>query len=295
MNFIQSMTGFGRSEKIDKDQRILVEIRSVNHKYLDISIKMPRRFNFFESNLRKLIKSQLERGKIDVYIDYEDFGLEGRRLIYNSSVARGYVESINKIASDFELKNTLTAYQLSSLPDVLMMEEDSKDERFLSVLEEAVREAIQNLLIERRREGEHLRDDLLMKLDRMDAYVLIIESLSPSISEEYQERLLNKIRETLGTLGQSIDEARILTEVAIFADRVSTDEEMVRLKSHISAAREKLFKGGSQGRTLDFIAQEMMREANTTLSKSNNFKKSDLSIALKTEIEKIREQVQNIE
>ncbi|MDO4961116.1 MAG: YicC/YloC family endoribonuclease [Eubacteriales bacterium] len=296
MGTIKSMTGFGRSEIITDEYRVLVEIKSVNHRYLDLSIKMPRKFNVFEARLRKLLKSYIERGKTDVYITYEDYTESGRKLIYNNDLAAEYINYMNMMAGNFGIRNDIGASVLSRLPEVITMEETTEDDdRIWEILEPAVSKAAENFCEERDREGKHLQKDLLGKLDAMDGYVKEIEEFSPSVVEAYRTRLYEKIKETLADSDLTADEGRIVTEVTIFADKVCTDEEMVRLKSHILAMKKKLTAGGSCGRELDFIAQEMNREANTTLSKANDLKIADTAIALKTEIEKIREQVQNIE
>ena len=296
MGTIKSMTGFGRSEIITDSYRVLVEIKSVNHRYLDLSIKMPRKFNVFEAKLRKLLKNYIERGKTDVYITFEDYTEADKRLIYNRELAAEYVSYLNEMAETFGIRNDIGAGLLARFPDVLSMEETTgDDEKYWEILEPAVIEAVESFCAERDREGENLRNDLIGKLTAMEGYVARIESSSPSVVESYRSRLYDKLSEVLADASLKADEGRIVTEVTIFADKVCTDEEMVRLKSHIAAMKNKLCAGGSCGRELDFIAQEMNREANTTLSKANSLSIADTAIALKTEIEKVREQVQNIE
>lgn len=294
MSFIESMTGFGRAELINEECHILWEIRSVNSRYLELNIRMPHVLNSYEGRLRKLLKSYIDRGKIEIYMAFENYSLDASRPLYNKKLAGLYVESINNIARDFNLRNELSAYDVSKFCDVITADESPVDKELWEKLEQVLNEALLNLLAERRREGEELRADLFKKLDKMNLLLKEIEKISPDIVSSYKTRLYNKLNETLSSLNLKADESRILTEVAIFADKVSTDEEMVRLESHIAAAREKLTNGGTCGKELDFIAQEMNREANTMLSKSGDLKKSDLSLNLKSEIEKIREQVQNI-
>lgn len=295
MGFIMSMTGFGRSEIINEKYHILAEIKAVNHRYLDLSIKMPRRFNDLESDIRKLVKSYVFRGKTDVFITYESFTMEGKKLRYNKEIAAEYLENIDSIASNFGISGAISAYQLSRFSDVLVMEERIEDRDFWPELSNVIEKACQNLLVQRKLEGENLKADLEGKLSHMSTLLDKIELMYPLEINQYKERLYNKIKESLAGLNSGLDEGRIITEVAIYADRICTDEELVRLKSHVHAAKEKLKVGGVCGKELDFIVQEMLRETNTILSKSNNLQKSDMSIALKTEIEKIREQVQNIE
>lgn len=296
MSGIKSMTGFGRAETVTDDYRILVEMKSVNHRYLDLSIKMPRRLNCFEARLRQLLKEYIERGKTDVYITYEDYSEGSRRLIYNHELAAEYLSHLNQMEKDFGIRNDISTSVLARFPDVLVTEEGSEDEdRLWELLEPVVRKAAENFSLEREREGENLKNDLLGKLKHIEKCVESIVAFSPSVVEDYRQRLYTKIRETLEDAGLTADEGRVVTEVTIYADKVCTDEEMVRLKSHTAAMQNKLEKGGSCGRELDFIAQEMNREANTTLSKANNLEIADTAISLKTAIEKVREQVQNIE
>ena len=290
------MTGFGRSEIITDDYRVLVEIKSVNHRYLDLSIKMPRKFNALEAKLRTLLKKYIERGKTDVFVSFDDFTEKGKRLIYNKEIAAEYVKYIREMSESFELRDDVSAVALARFPDVLMSEDMGDDEeRYKDILEKAFTVAAENFVKDREREGEHLKADLLDKLGDMEAYVRDIIAFSPSVVDEYRERLYARIREILGNSDITADEGRVVTEVAVYADKICTDEEMVRLKTHIASIKAKLIAGGSCGRELDFLAQEMNREANTTLSKANNLKIADTAIALKTDIEKIREQVQNIE
>ncbi len=291
---IKSMTGFGRCELADEARRITVEIKSVNHRYLDLAVKMPRKMNFFENNIRNLLKNYIKRGKVDVYITYEDCTENQITLNYNQDLAEKYVTYIRQIGDTFSLPCDLSARELSQCPEVLTMEAQAVDEEELwKLLEQAVTEAAEQFVKTRIREGEQLKKDLLGKLELMSEYVEQIEQRSPEILAEYRQKLTDKVRELLSDA--QMDESRILTEVTIFADRICTDEETVRLKSHISSTRDTLTEGGSVGRKLDFIAQEMNREANTILSKANDLTVSDIAINLKTDIEKVREQIQNIE
>ena len=293
---ICSMTGFGRYEAVTEKYRIQVELRSVNHRYLDLTLKMPRRLGCFEAGVRQLLKEYMERGKTDVYITYEDYGDTTKRLKYNQALAAEYVEYAARMAEDFGIANDLKVSNLMRLADVLAMEETSgNDAELWEIIEPAVRKAAEAFSSAREKEGSNLRQDLLLKLGHMREYVADIEAFSPSVTEEYRRRLTEKIKETLSDSGLSPDEGRIVTEVTIYADKICTDEEMVRLKSHIDTMEQRLRQGGPCGRELDFIAQEMNREANTTLSKANHLRIADTAIALKTEVEKIREQVQNIE
>ncbi len=291
---IKSMTGFGRCEFSDTQRKFTVEIKSVNHRYLDVNIKMPKKLNFFESSIRNLLKEYIERGKVDLYITYEDFTENDYNLKYNAALAGEYLKHLRQMSEDFGLENDIRVSTLSRYPDVFVMEEQAPDEEELwKGLEQAIRGACQQFVNTRIKEGENLKNDLIQKLDTMLTYVDYIEERSPEIMKDYRERLENKITELLGDT--QIDESRIAQEVTIFADKICVDEETVRLRSHITTTKETLEKGGSIGRKLDFIAQEMNREANTILSKSNDLKISDTGINLKTDIEKVREQIQNIE
>lgn len=291
---IKSMTGFGRSE-VSKDQRkIIVEIKSVNHRYLDMNVKLPKKFSFFETALRNLLKEYMERGKVDVFIAYEDLSENTMCVKYNRELAREYLDSVLQMKQEFNLKDDVTAVALSKYPDVLVMEEQTVNEEELWVLlEAAVRQAAEQFCTSRAREGEHLKQDLLKKLEVISNNVSFIEERSPEILAQYRQRLTEKVRELLEQ--NPVDDSRILTEVTIFADKICVDEETVRLRGHVEHMKRDLEAGGSVGRKLDFLAQEMNREANTILSKANDLTISECGIELKTEIEKIREQIQNIE
>jgi uncharacterized protein (TIGR00255 family) len=291
---IKSMTGFGRCEFTDEKRKFTVELKSVNHRYLDVNIKMPKKLNFFESSIRALLKEYIERGKVDVYITYEDYTEDNYALKYNASLAAQYLNYLNSMAEEFGLENDIRVSNLSRYPDVLVMEEQDVDEKELwDGLEHALRGACEQFVASRIKEGENLKGDLIDKLDDMISYVDFIEKRSPQIMEEYRRRLEDKIKEILGD--RQMDDGRIATEVTIYADKICVDEETVRLRSHINTTKDTLLEGGSIGRKLDFIAQEMNREANTILSKANNIEISDTGINLKTSIEKVREQIQNIE
>ncbi len=291
---IKSMTGFGRCEYADEKRRFTVEIKSVNHRYLDVNIKMPKKLNFFESSIRNLLKEYMERGKVDLYITYEDYTEDNYSLRYNASLAGEYLKYLRQMAEEYGLDDDIRVSTLSRYPDVFVMEEQSIDEKKLwSGLEKALRGACEMFVDSRIKEGENLKNDLTAKLDKMLSYVDYIEERSPIIMKEYRARLEDKIQEILGD--RQMDEGRIATEVTIYADKICVDEEMVRLRSHIQATKDALAQGEGVGRKLDFIAQEMNREANTTLSKANNLEIADIGINLKTDIEKVREQIQNIE
>lgn len=291
---IKSMTGFGRCEIAEADRKITVEMKSVNHRYLDVTIKMPKKLNFFEAAIRTELKNYMQRGKVDLFITYEDFTESNVCVKYNKELAAEYMQYFDRMAEDFSLDNDIRVSTLARFPEILTMEEQTVDEEQLwQLLDKALKGAAENFVETRIREGENLRNDLIAKLEGMLAHVDFITERSPEIIEEYREKLTKKVEELLSD--KQVDESRLLMEVTIFADKVCVDEELVRLRSHITATRDALLAGGSIGRKLDFIAQEMNREANTILSKSSDLEISNRAIELKTEIEKVREQIQNIE
>ena len=262
---LKSMTGFGRCEIADKDRKVIVEMKSVNHRYCDITIKMPKKLSFFESAIRSLLKKYIQRGKVDIFITYEDYTENRSCLKYNRELAAEYMDALRQMSEDFSIENDVRTSALSRYPEVLTVEEQTVDEDELwHFLEPAITKACEGL-VER----------------------------SPQIIADYRARLEDKVRDLLGDT--NIDEGRIAMETTIYADKLCVDEEIVRLKSHIEATRTTLVNGGSVGRKLDFIAQEMNREANTILSKANDLLISNTAIDLKTDIEKVREQIQNIE
>lgn len=291
---IKSMTGFGRSEIVKGNRKISVEIKSVNHRYLEAGIKMPKKLNVFESRMRDLLKKYATRGKIDIFINYEDDSESQVNLKFNQNIADEYMAIFNNMSEKYYLKNDMTVGGLARFPEVITMDEVQEDEEELwHFIEEAMKAALEQFVNTRILEGENLKKDLLGKLDHMEELVAFVEKRSPEIMKEYRSKLESKVKELLGDT--TIDESRIATEVIIYADKICVDEETVRLRSHIEHARKCLNEDGGIGRKMDFIAQEMNREANTTLSKANDIEISNAAIDLKTEIEKVREQIQNIE
>lgn len=291
---IKSMTGFGRCEIAENSRKFTVEMKAVNHRYLDVNIKMPKALNFFESAIRSELKNYIARGKVDIFITYEDMSDNTSTVRYNKEIAREYLTYLQQMSEEFGLDNDIRVSTLSKYPEVFTMEETGIDEEELwKELQKAVDGAAKMFVETRITEGEHLKEDLIGKLDGMLKLVDFIAKRSPQIISEYRNRLEEKVKEFLGDV--SVDEGRLLTEVTIFADKVCVDEEIVRLRSHIETTKNTLLEGGSIGRKLDFLAQEMNREANTILSKANDLEISNCAIELKTEIEKVREQIQNIE
>ncbi len=291
---IKSMTGFGRCEIAGADRKITVEMKAVNHRYCDISIKMPKKLSFFEAGIRNALKQYIGRGKIDIYITYEDYTENNVCVKYNADLAREYFSHLEKISKEFGIENDIRVSALSRYPEVFTLEEQTIDEKELwELVEEAVKTAAVRFVETRIQEGEHLRLDIISKLDAMLTMVEFIEKRSPEIVNEYRTKLMAKVTELLGDT--KVEESRLVTEVTLFADKICVDEETVRLRSHIINMKEALKDSDNVGRKLDFIAQEMNREANTILSKANDLEVSNKAIDLKTEIEKVREQIQNIE
>lgn len=291
---VKSMTGFGRCEISEGNRKMTVEMKSVNHRYLDVNMKMPKKLNFFDASIRNLLKTYIQRGKVDLFITYEDTAESNFSLKYNQELAGEYLKYLEQMAETFHLENDIRVSTLSRYPEVFTMEETQVDEEELwNLLEKALRGACQQFVETRIKEGENLKKDLLAKLDTMLENVEYISVRSPEIIGEYRKKLEDKVKELLEDT--HIEESRIAAEVTIFADKICVDEEIVRLKSHIEHTKMTLEEGGSVGRKLDFIAQEMNREANTILSKANDLEVSNRAIDLKTEIEKVREQIQNIE
>lgn len=291
---LKSMTGFGRCEIAEIDRKITIEMKAVNHRYCDISIKMPKKLSFFEAGIRNVLKQYIGRGKIDVFITYEDYTENTVCVKYNSDLAKEYFLNLEKISKEFGIENDIRVSALSRYPEVFTLEEQTIDEKELwEIVETAVKTASENFVATRVAEGENLKQDITSKLDGMLDLVEFIETRSPEIVTEYRNKLLAKVTELLGDT--RVDESILVTEVTVFADKICVDEETVRLKSHIMNMKETLNDCDNIGRKMDFIAQEMNREANTILSKANDLEVTNKAIDLKTEIEKIREQIQNIE
>ncbi len=294
MQKIKSMTGFGRCEVSEANQKFSVEIKSVNHRYLDANIKMPKKLNFFDASIRNLLKEYMQRGKVDVFITFEDTSENNVNVNYHPEVAAEYLKYLRQMSEELGIDDDIRVSNLSRYPEIFTLDDVEIDEEGIwKLLEKAIRGACECFVETRIKEGENLRADLIDKLNGMLEVVDFIEERSPQIIAEYKSNLMAKVQEMLSD--SKIDENRIVTEVTIFADKVCVDEELVRLRSHIEAVKNTLLEGGGIGRKLDFLAQEMNREANTILSKSTDLEISNKGIELKTVIEKVREQIQNIE
>lgn len=291
---IKSMTGFGRSEAVTGERKITVELKSVNHRYLDLSIKMPKKLSFLESAIRNLMKTYIQRGKVDVFITYEDYTLNSGALKYNKELAAEYLGYLRQMQEEFGLENDIKVSTLSRYPEVLTMEDQSPDEEELwSFLEPVLRQACEKFVDARVLEGHNLEKDLLEKLEKLDKKVQMVEERSPEVVSAYRAKLEARVHELFED--SQIDDSRIAAEVVMFSDKICNDEETVRLRSHIKNMKKIITEKEGIGRKLDFMAQEMNREANTILSKSSDLEISNIAIDLKTEIEKIREQIQNVE
>lgn len=291
---LNSMTGYGRAEALLHQHTILVEIRSVNNRYLDCNIRMPRIYSCAEDSVLAAVKDSVSRGKVDVNISVDAVGGEAVSVSLNQSVVAGYLNALREMGETYGLRDDISVSLLSRFPDVFRVEKAPEN---LEQLTEDIRQVTCQALVDfnamRAREGEKLAADLLSRLDTLEAKTLEVEARSPETVAAYRERLTARIQEILAD--RQIDESRILTEAAIFADKVAVAEETVRLHSHIAQFRDMIAKGGVIGRKLDFLIQEMNRETNTTGSKCNDLSLSTIVVDMKAELEKIREQVQNVE
>lgn len=290
---IKSMTGYGRYEEVTEYGKITVEMKAVNHRYLDLGMKMPRKFYPFEAELRVLLKDFVQRGKVDLFLVFEEKMQKMAPLSFHRELAEEYLNCYHQMEQEFGIPFDIAVSDLAKCPEVLTREEPELEDGIWPVLKRCVETCAGQFVLFKKKEGERLSLDIKEKLALLERLVEKIEERSPKRLEEYQEKLQEKVKEFLED--SVLDESRIAAEVLIYADRICVDEETVRLKSHITEMRQSLEAEQSIGRKLDFIAQEMNREANTILSKSNDTEMSGIAIDLKTEIEKIREQIQNIE
>ena len=294
---LKSMTGFGRGEYSDKDYRFTVEIKSVNHRYNEIALRMPKIFYCIEDKIRKTIDAELKRGRIDVYITVDEFKEKERTIKIDKELAIAYHKSIKELAQVLNISSDKdNVYQISKYQDILKLEEKEEDINLIwPKLEAAIKDAICALMNMRQTEGNNIYNDLTARLDTLENYISQIEERAPKIINEHREKILTKIRDLLASVGSEPDEGRLLTEAAIYAEKTNITEELVRLASHIKQFRSTLNSEESIGRKLDFIIQEINRETNTISSKANDFEVSNFIVEIKSEIEKIREQIQNIE
>ena len=291
---IKSMTGYGEAKVTAGGFELSVEMKSVNNRYLDVTVRMPRSYLFAEEALKAIVQGRVSRGKIDVFVGVDSSGAGDVLIKINEPLAEGYVAVFNELTEKYGVRDELTAALLSRFPDVLQVEKKETDrEAVTQALCAALSAALDEFDNMRAREGDKLKSDLLNHVEQIERLTLEIETRSPATVEEYRVKLETKVRELLDSV--EIDSARLISETVIFADRVAVDEEIVRLGSHVSQLRELLSGSSPVGRKLDFLIQELNREANTIGSKCNDLEISRYVIDLKSEIEKIREQVQNIE
>ena len=291
---IKSMTGYGYAKGTAENLEITVEVKSVNNRYLDTSVRMPRSFLFAEDTVKSAVQKHISRGKVDVFLSLDASAADNMAVRINEPLLKGYLEAVRHIAQEYDLENDLTAVSVSRFPDILTVEKKDLDAEAISAaIAEAVEKALNDFDAMRLREGEKLSADVLSRLENIEALVSTVEKEAPRTVEEYRNRLRTKMAELLGTAG--IDENRILAEAAVFADHIAVDEETVRLRSHIFQLRTMLSGQSPIGRKIDFLIQEFNREANTIGSKCQNSDIAHIVVELKSEIEKIREQIQNIE
>ena len=291
---IKSMTGYGSAKGTVEGIEVCVELKSVNNKFLDTSVRLPRSFLFAEETIKSAVMSHITRGKVDVFVTVDSSMADDMVVKVNEPLLKGYIDALRHIAEENDLPNDITAMSVSRFPDVLNVEKKELDaEAVAAGIRDIAEQALCDFDAMRIREGAKLKEDVLTKLETIEKLVTVIETESPKTVEEYREKLRQKLLEVLGTSG--IDETRIVTEAAIFADKVAVDEETVRLRSHMSQLRAMLDGGSPIGRKIDFLLQEFNREANTTGSKCQNADIAHVVVDLKSEIEKIREQIQNIE
>lgn len=290
---IKSMTGYGKSNMSKNLREYQVEIKSVNHRYLDVSIKMPRSLSYLEEEIKKAISAKVTRGKVDVFITFNNNSLEGRDIKINTEIARMYIQELRNLAETEGIVADIPVTEISKLPDVLTIQNNQDDETIKNELLEVTNKAIENLVEMRKVEGEKIARDLRIRIQDIEEKVKKISSLSTGLIEEYVVKLNTRIKELLQD--QEIDEARLAQEVVIYADKCSIEEEVTRLNSHIYQFRELLQTNEAVGKKIDFMIQEMNRETNTIGSKANNLEITNEVINMKTQLENIREQVQNIE
>lgn len=294
MGKLLSMTGYGSAKGSVEGQEITVELKSVNNRYLDCSVRLPRNFLFAEDTVKQAVSAGVSRGKVDVFVSAQASQDSGTVVSVNEELARGYRDAVARIAETLGLESGLNAFSLARFPDVLTVERRELDkDKAAAALSEITAKAVEEFNAMREREGERLRRDMLGKLETIEGLVSVVEERSPQTVKEYRERLEARLRDILAD--RSLDEQRVITEAAIFADRTAVDEETVRLRSHIAQFRTMLDEGSPIGRKMDFLVQEFNRESNTIGSKCSDASLAKVVVDLKSEIEKIREQLQNVE
>jgi uncharacterized protein (TIGR00255 family) len=293
---IKSMTGFGRGEYQDNEHRLIVEIKAVNHRYNEIVIRMPKNLGPLEDKIRRSVSNTLVRGRIDVFITMDEYGQKKRAVRIDKELAIAYNKALKDLGDLFSVAINDNIYQIAKYPDVIKAEEVTEDVLNLwPKLSQAVDVAVSNLMNMRLTEGLNIQQDLALRIDDIETYIAAVEKRAPQVLVEYREKILGRMRELLAAIGEEPDSGRLLQEAAIFADRTSITEELVRLKSHLTQFRTALRTDDAVGRKLDFIVQEINRETNTIASKANDFTVVNTVVEIKSELEKVREQIQNIE
>ena len=291
---VKSMTGYGSAKGQAEGLEISVELKSVNNRFLDTAVRLPRSFLFAEDAVKSAVQSHISRGKVDVFVTVDSASAGNMTVKVNEPLLRGYIDALRHISEEYSLENDLTALSVSRFPDVLSVEKSDMDaEAIAAAIVSVTEQALCDFDAMRLREGEKLRDDVLNRLNTVDTLVSAVEREAPNTVAKYRSRLEQKMTEVLGTAG--IDESRILAEAAIFADHIAVDEDTVRLRSHMSQLRTMINGSAPTGKRIDFLMQEFNREANTIGSKCQNSDIAHIVVDLKSEIEKIREQIQNIE
>ncbi len=291
---IKSMTGYGRNESVLEGKKITCEIKSVNHRYSDYSVKVPRYYGFMEDRVRKYVSDYISRGKVDIYISIENFGDTDREILLNEGIAKTYIDALCQLRDSFGLKDDISVMSVARYSEIFKTQKIEEDEEELwNMVVEVMKPAVEQFVSMREREGERILEDLANRVEYMRSLAKKVEERSPQTVDEYKNKLYTKIKEVLDD--RTIDEARILTEVAIFADKVAVNEEIVRLESHFNEFYEIVNKNEPAGRKLDFLIQEINREINTTGSKANDIEIAKIVVELKGETEKLREQIQNVE
>ncbi len=291
---IKSMTGYGRASGCVEKQEVTIELRSVNNRFLDCSVRIPRVYTAVEDALKSEVQKAISRGKVDVYVSIDSSKADDVKINLNKPLLEAYLATFNEMSDKYGLKNDISVMSVSRLPDIMLVEKKETDlDAFSEGLCAILRDALREFDAMRKREGQKLAEDMLSRLAEIERILRIVEERSPKTVQEYRQRLEQRMKEVLEN--REVDEARLITEAAIFADKIAVDEETVRLRSHISQLKDMLVSEQPMGRKLDFIVQEFNREVNTIGSKCNNTEMSHMVVDMKAEIEKIREQAQNIE
>lgn len=290
---IKSMTGYGKSNLFINSREYQVEIKTVNHKYIDTNIRMPRTISYLEEDIRKLVTSKLKRGKVDISITFENYSKDGNDIRINTELAKIYIENLKKLAEEENLSSNIDVTEITKLPDVLTIKSNLDEKQIKEELLHVVGDAVNQLIDMRKNEGKRISEDILVKISQVEEKKDEIFALSTGLIDEYVVKLETRIKEILRT--EEIDKSRLMQEVVIYADKCSVEEEITRLKSHIGQLRNLIDSDEPSGKKMDFLIQEMNRETNTIGSKANNLEITNRVVDIKTILEDIREQIQNIE